>query len=210
MFEIAESNQQDFAGGKESQQYKCLQDESREVLARTESPLLLRPSPAAGTFWYRAMGCLVRTSANPSSIVPDPELSQPIGGRIQQPYQPPQPVIGKLPEGYEPPKDRVVGAQPKDESRNYKYKSPIKTDAAIDRVIQAGLASTVTISQSDLLAIAPEYHRRMKDSVTSCRVGLNAETNSNSWVVEDPVKSFLPQNPHVNVFNTVIVRDISM
>ncbi|KAK1226127.1 hypothetical protein PQX77_010902 [Marasmius sp. AFHP31] len=96
-------------------------------------------------------------STNLSSIVPDPEPSQPIGGHIQQPSKPPCPVIGKLPEGYEPPKDCVVGAQPKDDSHNYKYKSPIETDAAIDRVIQAGLASTVTVSQSDLLAIAQEY-----------------------------------------------------
>ncbi|KAK1218941.1 hypothetical protein PQX77_018348 [Marasmius sp. AFHP31] len=139
-----------------------------------------------------------------TSQLPDPEPSQPISGRIQQPAKPPRPVIGKLPEGYEPPKDRVMGAPPKDDSRNYKYKSPIETDAAIERVIQAGLASTVTISQADLLAIAPDYRRRMKDSVTSRRVGINAETTSNSLVVEDPVESFLLQNPTVDVFNAVM------
>ncbi|KAJ8083330.1 hypothetical protein PM082_009202 [Marasmius tenuissimus] len=132
-----------------------------------------------------------QSSSPPSSIVPDPEPSQPIGGHIQQPSKPPRPVIGKLPDGYEPPKDRVVGAQQKEDTRNYKYKSPIETEAAIERVVQAGLASTVTISQSDLLAIAPDYRRRMKDSVTSRRVGVNAETTSNSLVIEDPVESFL-------------------
>ncbi|KAK1235481.1 hypothetical protein PQX77_001290 [Marasmius sp. AFHP31] len=74
------------------------------------------------------------SSANPSSIVPDPELSQLISSRIQQPSKPPCPVIGKLPKGHKRPKDQVVGAQPKDESCNYKYKSPIETDAAIDKL----------------------------------------------------------------------------
>ncbi|KAJ8094311.1 hypothetical protein PM082_006851 [Marasmius tenuissimus] len=145
-----------------------------------------------------------QSSSPPSSIVPDPEPSQPIGGCIQQPSKPPRPVIGKLPDGYEPPKDRVVGAQQKEDTRNYKYKSPIETEAAIKRVVQAGLASTVTISQSDLLAIAPDYRHCMKDSVTSCRVGVNAETTSNSLVIENPVESFLLQNPHVDVYKTIM------
>ncbi|KAJ8091978.1 hypothetical protein PM082_024213 [Marasmius tenuissimus] len=130
-----------------------------------------------------------QSSSPPSSIVPDPEPSQHIGGRIQQPSKPPRPVVGKLPDGFEPPKDRVVGAQQKEDTRNYKYKSPIETDAAIERVVQAGLAN---------------YRCCVKDSVTSRCVGVNAETTSNSLVIEDPVESFLLQNSHVDVYKTIM------
>ena len=133
-----------------------------------------------------------------------PEPSQPYGGRIQEPTKLPKPIIGRLPDGYEPPAERVVGAPPKDDSRNYKYKSPIETEAAIQRVIQTAMASTVTLSQADLLAIAPDYRKHMKESVTSRRIGVNANPSSNSLVVPDPVESFLLQNPTADAFHSVM------
>ncbi|KAK1228994.1 hypothetical protein PQX77_007960 [Marasmius sp. AFHP31] len=148
------------------------------------------------------------TATQPSSgtsSTPDrPEPSQPMSGRIQEPSKLPKPVIGKLPEGYQPPSEHVVGAAPKDDNRNYKYKSPIETEAVVKRVLDAAMASTVSISQADLLAIAPEYRKHMKDSVTARRIGINTQPSSNSLVIHDPVESYLLQNPSVDAFNTIM------
>ncbi|KAE9397192.1 hypothetical protein BT96DRAFT_941130 [Gymnopus androsaceus JB14] len=73
----------------------------------------------------------------------------------------PKPIIGKLPPNYVPPQERTVGVPPKDNSRNFHYRTPIKTEAAVGRVVQAGLSSLVSIRQEDLLAIAPEYRKKM-------------------------------------------------
>ncbi|KAK1215582.1 hypothetical protein PQX77_021793, partial [Marasmius sp. AFHP31] len=139
-----------------------------------------------------------------SSSAAHPEPSQPVGGRIQGPTKLPKPVISNLPEGYQPPSDRVVGAPSKDDSRNYKYKSPIETEAAVKRVIDAAMASTLSISHVDLLAIAPEYRKHMKESVTARRIGINAQPTPNSLVIDDPVETYLLSNPTADAFNTIM------
>lgn len=102
---------------------------------------------------------------------PPPEPSQTPSNTT--PPRVPKPVIGKLPPNYVPPQERTVGAQPKDDPRNFRYRAPIETEAAVERVIQAGLSSIVSIRQEDLLAIAPEYRKKVKEGVTSRRIGLD-------------------------------------
>ncbi|KAJ3897750.1 hypothetical protein F5879DRAFT_995595 [Lentinula edodes] len=103
----------------------------------------------------------------------DPEPSKPIPPRTTVPTKPPKPIIGKLPDNYVPPQERTVGVQPKEDQRNYRYRSPIKTEAAVERVIQTGMSSVVSVRQDDLLAIAPEYRKKIKDSITSRRIGVD-------------------------------------
>ncbi|GAW05094.1 hypothetical protein LENED_006929 [Lentinula edodes] len=104
---------------------------------------------------------------------PDPEPSKPIPPRIVPPTKPPKPIIGKLPENYVPPQERTVGVQPKEDHRNYRYRAPIETEAAVERIIQTGMASMVSVRQDDLLAIAPEYRKKVKDAITSRRIGVD-------------------------------------
>ncbi|KAJ3804827.1 hypothetical protein F5876DRAFT_82562 [Lentinula aff. lateritia] len=103
----------------------------------------------------------------------DPEPSKLIPLRNTLPTKPPKPIIGKLPENYVPPQGRMVGVQPKEDQRNYHYRAPIETEAAVEWVIQTGLSSMVSVRQDDLLAIAPEYHKKVKDSITSRRIGVD-------------------------------------
>ncbi|KAJ4479472.1 hypothetical protein C8R41DRAFT_771990 [Lentinula lateritia] len=98
----------------------------------------------------------------------DPEPTKPIPPRNTIPTKPPRPIIGKLPENYVPPQERTVGVQPKEDTRNYRYRAPIETDAAVERVIQTGMSS-----MDDLLAIAPEYRKKVKDSIMSRRIGVD-------------------------------------
>ncbi|KAE9401710.1 hypothetical protein BT96DRAFT_937743 [Gymnopus androsaceus JB14] len=92
----------------------------------------------------------------PQPPVPPPpsESSSPVP--IPGPARVPKPVIGKLLPNYVPPQERTVGVPPKDD-RNFQYRAPIETEAAVERVVQAGFSSLVSIQQEDLLAIAPEY-----------------------------------------------------
>ncbi|KAJ3926050.1 MAG: hypothetical protein NXY57DRAFT_966965 [Lentinula lateritia] len=103
----------------------------------------------------------------------DPEPSKPVPPRTTIPTKPPKPIIGKLPENYVPPQERTVGVQPKEDTRNYRYRAPIETDAAVERVIKTGMSSMVSVRQDDLLAIAPEYRKKVKDSITSRRIGVD-------------------------------------
>ncbi|KAJ3871663.1 hypothetical protein F5051DRAFT_445961 [Lentinula edodes] len=112
-----------------------------------------------------------KVSSPNSSTDPDP--SKPIPPRTTVPARPPKPIIGKLPENYVPPQERTVGVQPKEDHRNYRYRAPIETEAAVDRVIQTGMSSIVSLRQDDLLAIAPEYRKKVKDSITSRRIGVD-------------------------------------
>ncbi|KAJ3804618.1 hypothetical protein F5876DRAFT_82868 [Lentinula aff. lateritia] len=104
---------------------------------------------------------------------PDPESSKPIPPRIVSPTKPPKPIIGKLPENYVPPQERTVGVQPKEDLRNYRYWAPIETEAVVERIIQTGMASMVSVWQDDLLAITPEYRKKVKDAITSRRIGVD-------------------------------------
>ncbi|KAJ3871006.1 hypothetical protein F5051DRAFT_446789 [Lentinula edodes] len=109
-----------------------------------------------------------RTVTNDSSTSPP----RPIASLASDP-KPPTPIIGKLPENYVPPQERTVGVQPKEDQRNYHYRAPIETEAAVERVIQTGLSSMVSVRQDDLLAIAPEYRKKVKDSITSRQIGVD-------------------------------------
>ncbi|KAJ3816851.1 hypothetical protein F5880DRAFT_1706246 [Lentinula raphanica] len=88
----------------------------------------------------------------------DPEPSISIPQKIVSTPKQPKPVIGKLPETYVPPQERNLGAPPKDDTRNYK--------------------------QDDLLAIAPDYRRRMKDAVTSRRIGVDGALLEDTSLLE--------------------------
>ncbi|KAK1233243.1 hypothetical protein PQX77_003586 [Marasmius sp. AFHP31] len=167
---------------------KAARKKANESAEKDKSANLTTPQPPSGT--------------SPSPDCPEP--SQPIGDRIQQPPKLPKPVIGKLLECYQPPSEHVVGAPAKDDNCNYKYKSPIEMEAAVKRVLEAAMASTVSISQAGLLAIAPEYHKHMKDSVTARRIGINAQPTDNSLVIQNPIESYLLQNPSVDAFNTIM------
>ncbi|KAJ3780859.1 hypothetical protein GGU10DRAFT_336830 [Lentinula aff. detonsa] len=102
----------------------------------------------------------------------DPAPSTPIPTRPVAPTKPLKPIIGKLPANYVPPQERSIGILPKEDSRNFRYKAPIESEAAVSRVIEAGFNSTVSVRHEDLLAIAPDYRRRMKESVTGKRIGI--------------------------------------
>ncbi|KAJ4000441.1 hypothetical protein F5050DRAFT_1838706 [Lentinula boryana] len=110
--------------------------------------------------------------AKPQYAETDPAPSTPIPTRPVAPMKPPKPIIGKLPANYVPPQERSIGILPKEDSRNFRYKAPIESEAAVSRVIEAGFNSTVSVRHEDLLAIAPDYRRRMKESVTGKRIGI--------------------------------------
>ncbi|KAE9409055.1 hypothetical protein BT96DRAFT_985384 [Gymnopus androsaceus JB14] len=79
---------------------------------------------------------------NPPPHDPEPsQLIPPVPG----PTRPPKPIIGKLPRNYVPPQERTVGVPPKDDNHNFCYRAPIKTKAAVEHVVQAGLSSVVSI-----------------------------------------------------------------
>ncbi|KAE9389056.1 hypothetical protein BT96DRAFT_1003596 [Gymnopus androsaceus JB14] len=122
----------------------------------------------------------------------EPEPSKSIPPAPAGPAKPPKPVIGKLPQNYVPPAERSLGAPPKDDSRNYRFRAPIETEAAVERAIQAGLSSMVSIRQDDLLAIAPEYRKKVKDSVTGRRVGFDGKLleEANQTYLVEPVLPF--------------------
>ncbi|GAW09026.1 protein [Lentinula edodes] len=123
---------------------------------------------------------------NPTTKLPsDPDPSKPIPPRTTVPTKPPKPIIGKLPENYVPPQERTVGVQPRDDQRNYRYRAPIETEAAVERVIQTGMSSMVSVRQDDLLAIAPEYRKKVKDSITSWRIGVDGGLLDEAMVLED-------------------------
>ncbi|KAJ3846388.1 hypothetical protein EV368DRAFT_89107 [Lentinula lateritia] len=108
-----------------------------------------------------------------AGTTPDPEPSKSIPPRFVPPMKPPKPIIGKLPENYVPPQERTVGIPPKEDLRNYRYRAPIETEAAVERIIKTGMASMVSVRQDDLLTITPEYRKKVKDSITSRRIGVD-------------------------------------
>ncbi|KAE9392523.1 hypothetical protein BT96DRAFT_1056887 [Gymnopus androsaceus JB14] len=130
-----------------------------------------RRKPTIKTYLIKRRRSLYR-NPNLNLLLADPEPSQPIPP-VPGPTRPPKPIIGKLPPNYVPPQERTVGVPPKDDVRNFRYRAPIETEAAVERVVQAGLSSVVSIRQDDLLAIAPEYRRRVKENVTSRRIGID-------------------------------------
>ncbi|KAJ3746167.1 hypothetical protein DFH05DRAFT_1393841 [Lentinula detonsa] len=120
-----------------------------------------------------------RSKINHETLQPQPQFSEsdpspsaPIPTRPVAPSKLPKPILGKLPANYVPPQERSIGILPKDDSRNYRYRAPIESEAAVSRVIEAGFNSTVSVRHEDLLAIAPDYRRRMKESVTGKRIGI--------------------------------------
>ncbi|KAE9389309.1 hypothetical protein BT96DRAFT_1025101 [Gymnopus androsaceus JB14] len=117
----------------------------------------------------------------------DPEPSQPIPP-VPGPTRPPKPIIGKLPPNYIPLQERTVGVPPKDDVHNFQYRAPIETEAAAEQVVQAGL-----------LTITPEYRRKVKESVTSHRIGIDGnllEDIESTYLLES-AKSLLfsPKDP---------------
>lgn len=100
---------------------------------------------------------------------PEPSLLPP----NPNPAHVPRPVIGKLSPNYIPSQQRIIGTPSKDDPRNLQYCAPIETEAAIRRVVQAWLSSMVSIRQDDLLAIAPEYRRKVEEIVTNRRLGVD-------------------------------------
>ncbi|KAE9405907.1 hypothetical protein BT96DRAFT_934639, partial [Gymnopus androsaceus JB14] len=110
--------------------------------------------------------------SKPSPAPNDPEPSRPIPP-VPGPTRPPKPMIGKLPPNYVPPQERTVGVPPKDDVCSFRYRAPIETEVAVERVVQAGLSSAVSVRQDDLLAIAPDYRSKVKESVTSRRIGID-------------------------------------
>ncbi|KAF9058437.1 hypothetical protein BDP27DRAFT_1432785 [Rhodocollybia butyracea] len=124
----------------------------------------------------------------------DPEPSKPVPPIPSGPVKPPKPIIGKIPPNYVPPQECSIG-NPKEETRNYRFRSPIETDEAVERIIQAGLSGTVTVRQDDLLAAAPEYRRKVKDSVTGRRVGIDGsllEDLSETFMAFEDFPTFCP------------------
>ncbi|KAJ3780536.1 hypothetical protein GGU10DRAFT_380509 [Lentinula aff. detonsa] len=96
-----------------------------------------------------------------------PAPSVPIPTRPITPIKPVKPIIGKLPTNYY-------------DSRNFRYRAPIESEAAVKRVIDAGFNTTVSVRHEDLLAIAPDYRRRMKECVTGKRIGVDGNLVENS------------------------------
>ncbi|KAJ3721793.1 hypothetical protein C8R42DRAFT_642250 [Lentinula raphanica] len=114
----------------------------------------------------------------------DPEPSVPIPQRIVSQSKTTKPIIGKLPETYVPPQERNLGAPPKDDTKNYRYRAPIETEQAVERVVSTGLQSLVTIRQDDLLALAPDYRKRVKEAITSRRIGLDGALLEDTGLLE--------------------------
>ncbi|KAJ3780019.1 hypothetical protein GGU10DRAFT_381333, partial [Lentinula aff. detonsa] len=136
----------------------------------------------------RNLGAL---DAKPQYAETDPAPSSPIPTRPVAPTKPPKPIIGKLPANYVPPQERSIGIPPKEDTRNFRYRAPIESDAAVSRVIEAGFNSTVSLRHEDLLAIAPDYRRRMKESVTGKRIGIEGnlvEGGEESLMLDLPVQ----------------------
>lgn len=117
----------------------------------------------------------VNTPDSNTPVNDEPEPSKVIPPGPMGPMKPPKPIIGKLSQNYVPPAECSLGAPPKDDGRNYHFRAPIETEAAVEWAIQAGLTSMVSIRQDDLLAIAPDYRKKIKDSVMGRRVGFNGK-----------------------------------
>ncbi|KAJ3764979.1 hypothetical protein FB446DRAFT_510601 [Lentinula raphanica] len=120
-----------------------------------------------------------------SAIANDPEPSVPIPQRIVAPTKPPKPIIGKLPDTYVSPQERNLGATPKEDRKSYRYRAPIETEQAMERVLETGMQSLVSIRQDDLLAIAPDYRQKVKEAITSKRVGLDGALLEDTGLLED-------------------------
>ncbi|KIK52173.1 hypothetical protein GYMLUDRAFT_251425 [Collybiopsis luxurians FD-317 M1] len=104
---------------------------------------------------------------------PDPAPSVPISNAPQLPSKPTKPVIGKLPPNYVPPSERTLGAPSRDDVKNYHFWALIETENsdAASIVAKDDLDSVIPIRKWHLLALALEYRKLIKESVTGKRVG---------------------------------------
>ncbi|KAJ3792031.1 hypothetical protein GGU11DRAFT_750669 [Lentinula aff. detonsa] len=126
--------------------------------------------------------------SNPQFSEIDPAPSAPIPTRPVAPTKPPKPILGKLPANYVPPQERSIGILPKDDSRNYRYRAPIEHE--------------------DLLAIAPDYCRQMKESVTGKWIGIEGnlvdgtDHGKNALMLETKIDNADTFNSYFNHFGS--------
>ena len=109
-----------------------------------------------------------------------PSLSKESSGQTSQGQtaqsQQPQGQASQRPQG----PMRAIDLAPAEEPR-HKYQSPVEAGLDVQPLVNRLLDSTVTLSSRELLAIAPDVRKLVKDAVTSKRVAINAVE-----AVEDP------------------------
>ncbi|KAJ3990914.1 hypothetical protein F5050DRAFT_1813252 [Lentinula boryana] len=129
-----------------------------------------------------------RTDKNADSsnhdIAQNPQPSQTIPKQPEVPVKPPKPIIGTLPKNYVPP-------------------SPVESEEATNRLIEAGLCGKVVVDQQDLMAAAPEYRRRVKELCTGRRIGLEGgllEEVNTTYLLQPLQHVTVPRYPSADIF----------
>jgi hypothetical protein len=111
-----------------------------------------------------------------------PETSREPDITAQDP-QPPIHPFANLPENaYIPPQDRVfAGKQPRDKDGAYKVTAPIQSATIVDKVYTRSLKTPfITVTQEELMSIAPELRVRFRDAITPRKVAQKDKEPSSS------------------------------
>ncbi|KAJ3748659.1 hypothetical protein DFH05DRAFT_1520266 [Lentinula detonsa] len=131
-----------------------------------------------------------------------PQPAQTVPKQPEIPVKPPKPIIGTLPKNYVPPQERTLGVPPKDDNRNYQYRSPVESEEATNHLIEAGLCGKVIVDQQDLMAAAPNYCRKVKELCTGRCVGLEGA------LLEEVNTTYLLQLLHHTAVPKYLAADI--
>ncbi|KAF7305719.1 hypothetical protein HMN09_00725200 [Mycena chlorophos] len=120
-----------------------------------------------------------RKAAEEAKAAADPKIPAPVVPQAPPAQVPeattPKPPSGQFPEhpyasardaAYAPPKDRNLGTAPKQIFRN---PPPVCRENDAREVMNSALDSTITISQRQLLSLAPEVRSMVRDSLTPRR-----------------------------------------
>ena len=74
--------------------------------------------------------------------------------------------------------------RPSADDAKFRYQAPVESSVKVDEIIERALNAQISISTRELLAIAPDVRRHVKDLVASKKVSANS-------VEVDPIDSFL-------------------
>ncbi|KAJ3564556.1 hypothetical protein NP233_g8219 [Leucocoprinus birnbaumii] len=69
-------------------------------------------------------------------------------------------------------------ANPSSTNPQFRFKTPIEDPAIVQRVVEKGMEGTVTLTQRELLAIAPDVRKIVKDQLTTRKVALEGASVS--------------------------------
>lgn len=88
---------------------------------------------------------------------------------------PEEKAADQVKEAYHPPTARNVGAVPNQKQTGYKLQNPLENPGSVTDVYDRILNSSVTVQVRELLALAPDVRKRIKDSSTTRRIAMPEE-----------------------------------